>query len=100
MSESEPSGWRRRYMPGHLASGTMRGSSVGEAGLEAREMGVVSVTRVAGAGLEEGALGEVPVTLRTAPAGARPALDVPLTRDRALATGICRRSIGRSTDAA
>jgi hypothetical protein len=64
----------------------MRGSSVREGGFEAREIGVVSVTRVAGAGLEAGALGEVPVTLRTAPAGARPALDVPLTRDRALAT--------------
>ena len=33
-----------------------------------------------------GVLGGAPVTLRTAPAGARPALDVPLTRDRALAT--------------
>ena len=33
-----------------------------------------------------GVLGGAPVTLRTAPAGARPALDVPLTRYRALAT--------------
>jgi hypothetical protein len=83
ITDSEPSGRRRRYMPGHLSSGTMRGSSVREAGFEAREMGVVSVTRVAGAG---SALGGAPVTLRTAPAGGRPALNVPLTRHRALAT--------------
>lgn len=69
ITDSEPSGRRSRYMPGHLSSGMMRGSRVGELGFEAREMGVGSVTRVAGAGLVAGALGGWSVTLRTAPAG-------------------------------
>jgi len=86
ISVSDPSGRRSRYIPGHLSSGMMRGSSVREAGFEARKMGIVSVTRVAGAGLIAGVLGEWPVTLRNVPAGDRPALDVPLTRYRALAT--------------
>jgi hypothetical protein len=47
MSDSPPEGSLIRYMPGYLASGTMRGSSGREGAFEARGMGTLSRTSVA-----------------------------------------------------